>query len=71
MTNVSLGKTLLAFALLHSVVLGQIFCYSRYLLTFYFCIPVLYDEKDISFLVLILEGLVGLHGNTQSQLLQL
>ena len=24
-------------------------CYSRYLLTFYFCIPVPYDEKDIFF----------------------
>ena len=34
-------------------------CYSRYLLTSYFCIPVPYDEKDI-FLVLVLEGLVGL-----------
>ena len=33
----------------------------RYLLTFYFCIPVPYDENDIFFfLVLILEGLVGL-----------
>ena len=28
-------------------------------MTFYVCIPVTYDEKDI-FLVLILEGLVGL-----------
>ena len=33
--------------------------YSRYLLTSYFCIPVPYNEKDI-FLVLVLEGLVGL-----------
>ena len=24
-------------------------CYSRYFLTFYFCIPVPYDEKDICF----------------------
>jgi len=30
-------------------------------LTSYFCIPVPCDEKDIS-LVLVLEGLVGLHG---------
>ena len=33
--------------------------YSRYLLTPYFCIPVPYDEKDIFFLVLVLEGFVG------------
>ena len=35
----------------------------RYLLTFYFFIPVPYDENDIFFffLVLVLEGLVGLH----------
>ena len=36
-------------------------CYFRYLLTSYFCIPIAYDEKDIFFLVLVLEGLVGLH----------
>ena len=45
----SLGKTLLAFALLHFVLQGQICCYSRYLLTSYFCIPVPYDERDIFF----------------------
>ena len=39
-------------------------------LTSYFCIPVLYDEKDIFFLVLVLEGLVGLHRTVQLQLLQ-
>ena len=43
----SLGKTLLAFALLHFVFKAKLTCYSRYLLTFYFCIPVPYDEKDI------------------------
>ena len=32
-----------------------------YLLTFCFCIPIPYDEKDIFFLALILEGLIGLH----------
>ena len=36
-------------------------CYSRYLLTSYFCIPVSYNEKNIFFLVLVLEGLLGLH----------
>ena len=28
---------------------AKLACYSRYLLTSYFCIPVLSDEKDISF----------------------
>ena len=32
-------------------------CYSRYLLTSYFWIPNTYDEKDIFFLVSVLEGL--------------
>ena len=45
-------------------------CYSRYLLTSYFCIPVPYDEKDIFFWILVLEGLVGLHRTIQLQLLQ-
>ena len=45
----SLGKTLLAFALLHSVFQGQIACYSSCFLTSYFCIPVPYNEKDIFF----------------------
>ena len=43
----SLGKTMSALALLHFVLQGQFSCYSRYLLTSYFCIPVHYDEKDI------------------------
>ena len=45
----SLGKTLLTFSLLHFVLQGQICCYSGYLLTSYFCILALYDEKDIFF----------------------
>ena len=57
----SLGKTLLAFALLHFILKVKLACYSRYLLTSYFCIPIPYDEKDIFFWVLVLEGLVGLH----------
>ena len=44
-------------------------CYSKYLLTSYFCIPVHYDEKDIFLGVLVLEGLVGLHRTIQLQLL--
>ena len=45
-------------------------------MTSYFCIPVPYNEKDISFWLLILEGLidllslVGLHRTIQLQLLQ-
>ena len=66
----SLGKTLLDFALLHSVLQGQFSCYSRCFLTSYFCIPVPYNEKDIFFWVLVLEGLVGLHRTVQLQLIQ-
>ena len=46
--------------------------YSRYFLTSYFCIPVPYNEKDIFslVLVLVLEGLIGLHRTVQLQLLQ-
>ena len=39
-------------------------------LTSYFCIPVPYNENDIFFWVLILEGLVGLHRTVQLQFLQ-
>ena len=39
---------------------AKLTCYSRYLLTSYFCISVPYDEKDIFFEVLVLEDLVGL-----------
>ena len=65
----SLGKTLLAFVLLHLYSKAKFACYSRYLLTSYFCILVPYDEKDIFFLVLVLEDLVGLHRTIQLQLL--
>ena len=61
----SLDKTLLAFALLHFVLRGQI-C----LLTSYFCIPVPYDVKAIFFGVLVIEGLVDIHRTIQLQLLQ-
>ena len=44
--------------------------YSRCFLTSYFCVPVPYNEKDVSFRVLVLEGLVGLHRTVQLQLLQ-
>ena len=39
-------------------------------LTSYFCGPVPYNEKDIFWGVLILKGLVSLHGTVQLQLLQ-
>ena len=45
----SLGKILLAFALLPSVFQGQICLLSRCFLTSYFCIPVPYNEKDLCF----------------------
>ena len=66
----SLGKTLLAFALLHSIRQGQIFLLPQCFLTSYFGIPVPYNEKDIFFWVLVLKGLVGLHKTFQLQLLQ-
>ena len=44
-------------------------CYSRYLLTSYFCILVPCDEKDIFLCVLVLDGLVGLHRIIQLRLL--
>ena len=65
----SLGKTLLAFALLHFVLQGQLCLLFQYLLTSYFCIRFLYDGKDILG-VLVLEGLVVFHRTIQFQLLQ-
>ena len=49
----------------------ELACYLRYLLTSYFCISIAYDEKDIFFffLVLVLEGVVGLLRTNQLQLL--
>ena len=41
-------------------------CYSRSLLTSYFCIPVPHNEKDIFFGVLVLEGLGGLYRTVTS-----
>ena len=58
----SFGKTLLAFALLHLFSKAKLVCYSRYLLVPCFCITVPYDEEGVFFfLILVLEGLVGLH----------
>ena len=69
MTSVSLDKTLLTFALLHFVLQGKTFLLFQVSLDFIFCIPILYDEKDIFFLVLVLEGVVCLHRTGQLQLL--
>ena len=53
---------------------AKVICYSRYLLTSYFCIRVPYNEQDVCVCVcvcvLLLEGLVGLHRNIQLQLFQ-
>ena len=66
----SLDTILLAFALLHFVLQGQTICNSVFLLTSYFHIPVPYDRKGIFCLVLVLEGIVGIHRTGQLQLLQ-
>ena len=66
----SLGKTLLALPCFFLYSKAKFSCYSRYLLTFYFCIPVSYNEKDIFWGVLVLEGPGGLHRTIQLQLLQ-
>ena len=50
---------LLAFVLLYFVLQGQTCLLLQVSLAF-FCIPVPYGENDIFFLVLVLEGLVGL-----------
>ena len=66
-----LDKTLLAFALLHFILQGQICLLLQVYLDFltsYFCTPVPCGEKDIFFLVLVLEGLLGLHRTGHVQL---
>ena len=66
----SLGKTLLAFALLHSILQGQICLLLQVFLdflTFAFQSPIM---KRTSFLGVSSKGLVGLHRTVQLQLLQ-
>ena len=65
----SLDKTLGAFACFILYPKTKLACYSRYVLTSYVCIPVPSDEKDIFFLVLVLDCLVGHHRTIQLQLL--
>jgi len=69
MTSAFSWQTLLGFALPHFVLQGQVYLLLQVSLDFLLCIPVPYDEKDILFLVLTLEGLVGLHRAIQLQLL--
>ena len=56
----SLGKTLLSLPYFILYSKAKLACYSRYLLTSYFCISIPCDEMDI-FFALVLERFVGLH----------
>ena len=49
---------------------AKLTCYSRCLLTSYFCIPIPSSEQNIFFGVIVLKGLVGLYRTIQLQLLQ-
>ena len=49
MTSVFFWQNSVSLSLLHFVLQGQTFCFFRYLLTSYSCIPVPYNEKDIFF----------------------
>ena len=66
----SLGKTLWAFALLHSIFQGQICLLLQVFLDFLLLHSSPLWWKGHLFGVLILEGLVGLHRTVQLQLLQ-
>ena len=66
----SLGKTLLAFALLHFVLQGQICLLLQVSLDFLLLHSHLVKWKGYLFWVLVREGLVCLHRITQLQLLQ-
>ena len=66
----SFGKTLLAFALLRLVLQGQICLLLQVSLDFLFLDSSPYNEMDIFFWVLVIEGLVGLHRTVKLQLLQ-
>ena len=66
----SLGKTLLAFALLHSIFQGQICLLLQVFLDFLFLHSSPLSWKRHLFRVLFLKGLVGLHRTIQLQLLQ-
>ena len=65
-----LGQTLLAFALLHFVLQGQIYVLLQVSLDFLLLHSSPLWWKGHLFLVLVLKGLVGLHRTVQFQLLQ-
>ena len=66
----SLGRMLLAFALLHSILQGQICLLLQVFLGFLLLYSSPLKWKGHLFWVLVLEGLVGLHRTVQFQLLQ-
>ena len=66
----SLGKTLLAFAMLHSVLQGQICLLLQVFLDFLHLHSTPLKWKGHLLGVLVVEGLVGFHGTIQLQLLQ-
>ena len=66
----SLGKTLLAFALLHSVLQGQICLLFQVFIHFLLLHSSPLYWKGHPFWVSVIEGLVGLHRTVQLQLLQ-
>ena len=66
----SLGKTLLAFSLLHSVLQGQICLLLQVFPDFLLLCSSPLQWKGHLFWALVLEGLVGLHRTIQLQLLQ-
>jgi len=66
----SLDKTLLAFALLHFVYQGQSFIQLSFDFLLLHFNPLWWKGHFFFFLVLVLEGLVGLHRTIQLQLLQ-
>ena len=66
----SLGKTLLAFALLHSIFQGQICLLLQVFLDFLLLHSNPLEWKGHLFWVSVLKGLVGLHRTIQLQLLQ-
>ena len=70
MTSVFSGKSLLDFAMLHSVLQDQICLLLQVFLDFLVLHFSSHDEKDIFFGVLVLEGLVGLNRTIQLQLLR-
>ena len=71
MTSVFSWSNLLTFALLHIVLQGQTCLLFQVSLDFYFCIPILYDEKEIFFfLVLILEGVIEFTHKHQTKIIQ-